>query len=413
MAKDNLVVGLDIGTSKVSVCAGTMTDNGIQILALTSVPHSGLRKGVVTDIEETVSALSQVLEDAERMAGSTITHCYVAVNGAHIEAMPARGVVAIAKPNGEIDQSDVIRVMDAARTVALPQNRELIHIFPRFFTVDSHDEIRDPVGMKGIRLEVEALIVSSASAALRNLTKTVEQAGLAIDGMIFSPLAAARALTNRKQRESGVMIVDIGAGSTSFAIFEEGEILHCASLPIGSMHLTNDIAIGLRTNLDVADTIKLKYGTALPDKVRESEQINLSAIDPAETEKISRRHVAEIIEARILEIFHLIKEELQKVGKDGLLPAGIVFTGGGSDLEGLTELARQHLRLPATIGFPVTQLSGMIDKIDSPFYSTSVGLVLWGLEEGGGQQVPWNGLSLEKFGGVIDKFKGILRNFTN
>jgi len=412
MAKDNLLVGLDIGSAKIAVCVGQLTEEGVTIVGLSAVPHSGLRKGVITDLEETVSAISHALEEAERMAGTSISHAYIAINGAPIEAQSAKGVVAISRPNGEIDESDVARVLDAAKTATLPQNRELIHIFPTRFLIDGHEEVRDPIGMNGIRLELDALIISSSSAAMRNLTKVVYQAGLEIDGIVFSPLAAAKAITTKKQRESGVIVVDFGSGSTNLTIYEEGQLLHAACLPVGSMHITNDIAIGLRTNLDVAEVIKNRYGCSLPDQVRESETINLATIDPGETDKVSRRHVAEIIEARISEIFQMIKEELQKIGKDGLLPAGIVFTGGGSELEGLTELARAQLRLPASVGFPVTPLSGIIDKIDSPIYATSVGLVLWALEESGDKSAPWH-LELGKFGGVIDRFRGILKNFTN
>lgn len=412
MPRDNLLVGLDIGTSKVAACVGVINENEIQIVGLSAVAHSGLRKGVITDLEETVSAVSQVLEDVERMVDSPITHCYVSVAGPSIESFPAKGVVAVSKPNGEIDHSDVERVIDAARTATLPQNRELLHLFPERYFVDGQNQERDPVGMNGIRLEVEALLISATAAASRNLTKTIYQAGLELDGVVFGPLASAKLLTNKKQRESGVALVDIGAGSTDLVIYEEGQLIHAASLPVGSMHITNDIAIGLRTNLDVAEAIKLRYGSVLKEKIRESETINLSSFDPGESDKVTRKQVAEIVDARAAEIFHLLKEELQKVGKDGLLPAGVIFTGGGSDLEGLTELARSTLRLPATIGFPVVTVSGMIDKIDSPIYATSVGLVLWASEETGGKDAPWR-LDLGKFGGVVDRFRGIFKNFTN
>ncbi len=266
--------------------------------------------------------------------------------------------------------------------------------------------------MSGIRLEVDALVISSSAAALRNLIKSVDQAGLEIDGIVFAPLATAKAITTKAQKETGVVVIDLGAGSTNIAVYEEGELIHAASLPIGSKHITNDIAIGLRKNLDVAEAIKLKHGSVLPEQIRESETINLSILDPAEDEKIPKRHVAEIIEARITEIFQMIKEELQKIGKDGLLPAGAVLTGTGASLDGVCELARKQLRLPAELGFPVGNMNGMIDKIDNPIYATSVGLVLWGMEEGQGAQAPWK-LDLGKFGGVIDRFRGILRNFTN
>lgn len=412
MAKDSLVTGLDIGASKIAVCVGSVTEGVVSLMGVTSVTHGGMKRGMIVDIEETVSALSQALEEAEKMSGFPLTHAYVSINGSHISAQPAKGVVAVARPNGEIQAEDVGRVIDAAKTIALPQNRELIHTFPHHFTVDGQDEIRDPIGMNGIRLEVDSLIISASSAALRNLIKTVEQSGVQIDGLVYAPLATARALTTKKQRDSGVVVIDLGAGTTDFAVYEEGELIHCATLPVGSMHITNDIAIGLRTNLDVAEAIKTKYGTVLPEKIRESETINLSSLDPAEDEKVSRRQICEIIEARVAEIFHLIREQLQAIGKDALLPAGAVFTGGGSDIEGLTELARKELRLPATVGFPTAQFSGMLDKLDNPIYACAVGLVLWGVEE---NQSGHSGTryDLGKMGGLFDRFRGILRNFSN
>lgn len=412
MTRDPLIAGIDIGTSKISVVVGNLTEEAMSIVAVTSVPYSGMKRGMIVDIEETVSALSHALEDAERMSGFPIQSGYISINGGHVAAQPAKGVVAVARPNGLIQAEDVQRAIDAAKTVALPQNRELIHTFPQNFTVDGQDEIRDPIDMNGIRLEVDALIISASSAALRNLVKTVEQAGIKILGLVYSPLATAKALTTKKQRDSGVIVIDIGSSTTDIAIYEETELLYCATIPVGSMHITNDIAIGLRTNLDVAEVIKLKYGSVLVEKIRDSESINLSAIDPAEDEKVSRKEVCEIIEARVSEIFDLVKAELNKVGKDGVLPAGAIFAGGGSDIEGLTELARKELRLPATIGFPVAQLSGMLDKLDNPIYACAVGLVLWGAEE----RDPTQGRStidFGKFGGVFDRFRGILRNFGN
>lgn len=412
MARDNLLVGLDIGAAKIAICVGTIKDDAVNIIGLAAVPHTGLHKGIVTEPEETISALSQALEDAERMAGTSITHAYVAISGSHIESQQAKGVIAVSRPSGEIEGADVERVIEAARTATLPQNRELVHIFPQRFIIDGQEEVRDPVGMNGLRLELDALVISSSAVAVRNIMKVVNQAGLEVDGLVFGPLAAAKIITSKKQRESGVAIVDFGSGSTNMVVYEEGQLLHASCLPVGSTHITNDIAIGLRTSLDVAEVIKNKYGSTEPTKIRESEMINLSSIDPAESEKVSRRHIAEIIEARIQEIMQMIKEELQNIGRDGLLPAGIVFTGGGSDLEGLTDLARTQLRLPATIGYPMAPLSGIIDKIDSPIYATSVGLVIWAAEESGDSSAPWR-LDLGKFGGVFDRFRGILKNFTN
>lgn len=412
MARDPYFVGIDVGTSKVVICVATIHENETQIIALSSTGHNGVRKGVISDIEEVVSAISRALEDAERIVGTQIQHSHISICGASIEAIPARGAVTVSKPNGEIDAGDVARVLEAARSSTLPQNREQVHLLPLQYLIDGQIQERDPIGINGVRLEVDALVVSSTASAMRNLTKAINQSGIEIDGIVYGPIAASWILTNKKQRESGVVVIDIGAGSTDMIVYEEGLLIHAASIPIGSNHITNDIAIGLRTNLDIAEAIKVKYGHAQPDKIREGEQINLSAFDPAETERISRRHLCEIIEARTSEIFHLVKEELQKVGRDGLLPAGVIFTGGGSDLEGITEAAKEVLRLPAQIGFPVHALTGMIDKIDSPIYATSVGLVLWAIEESGNKNAPWR-LDIGKFGGVVNRFQGLFKNFTN
>ena len=409
---DPLIAGIDIGASKIAICVGSVTDGVLSLIGVTAVNYGGMKRGMIVDIEETVSALSQALEEAERLSGFPLTRAYVSINGSHVTSQPAKGVVAVARPNGEIQAEDVGRVVEAAKTIALPQNRELIHNFPHHFTVDGQDEIRDPIGMNGIRLEVDSLIISASSAALRNLIKSVEHAGIQIDGLVYAPLATGRALTTKKQRDSGVIVIDLGAGSTDFVVYEDGELIYCATLPVGSMHITNDIAIGLRTNLDVAEAVKVKYGSVLPDKIRDSESINLASIDPAEDEKVSRKKVGEIVEARVTEIFQLIREQLQAIGKDALLPAGAIFTGGGSDIEGLTELARSELRLPATIGFPAIQFSGMLDKLDNPIYACAVGLVIWGMEEG--QSRSGRGRTdFGKIGGVFDRFRGILRNFSN
>jgi len=413
MARDNLSVGLDVGTSKVAICALDISETGgVNVVGLTVVPHFGLRKGVVVDVEEVVSTISNALENVERMVGHQLSRAVISIGGAHIESTPAKGVVAISKPNSEIDATDVARVIDAAKAVALPQNRELIHIFPHHFLVDGLNEIRDPIGMTGVRLEVEALIVSGASAALRNLSRVTEQAGIGISQLVFSPLASARAVTTKKQRETGVVVADLGAGSTGVVAYEEGKILHCANLPVGSTHITNDIAIGLRTNLDLAETIKLRHGTCLPTSVREGETINLATLDATETDRVPRKQVAEIIEARMIEICQMIKEELQKIGRDGLLPGGIILTGGGSELDGLTELTKKHLRLPATIGRPEAQISGIVDKLDDPVYATSIGLALWGLEENSPTNANWQ-TGIKKIGGVFNRFGGIFRSFTN
>lgn len=409
MPKQDIVVGLDVGTTKVSICVGGYKEGVIDVRALTKANSSGLRRGMIVDIEDTVSAISAVLEEAERMSGSPITSAYVGIGGAHINATNSKGVIAISRADGEITEEDVKRVIEASRAVAMPPNQEIIHVIPKSFTVDGQTGVKDPVGMVGVRLEVETHVIGGSVAAIKNLVKCVNQAGLEIDGLIFSPLATSKALLSKKQKEMGVVLADFGAGTTGLAIFEEGDLIHCNILPVGSMHITNDIAIGLRIGLDAAERIKLKYASALSEKIKDDDTINLANFDPKEEEKVSKKYIAEIVNARLDETFSMIKNELKKVGKDGMLPAGVIFTGGGAKLEGLIEYSKENLRLPAQIGYPMLEISGMVDKLDDPIYTTSIGLMLWGLDESGTSTKSKS--IFPQMNGTIDKFKDIFKNF--
>lgn len=403
MLKENVVAGVDVGTTKIGICIGRASEGLINVIGYSSMPNAGVRKGMVVDVEDTVSAISAALEEAERMAGLPINAAIVSLGGAHISATTSKGVVAVSRNDGEISPNDVERVIEAARTVALPPNREIIHVIPRYFIVDGQENITDPVGMNGIRLEVESLVIGGQTSSIRNLTKCIHQAGLDIADMVFPPLASAKLLLTKSQKELGVAVVDVGGSTTSIAVFEGGDVLHCAVLPVGSMHITNDIAIGLRTSLEIAEKIKINYACAVPSEIRESETISLSQFDPQDDQRIERRYLAEITHARILEIFSLIQDELRKIGKDGMLPAGIIFTGGGSKLDGLVNLAKDELRLPAQIGEPTFEITGLVDKLDTAIYSTSIGLMLHGLET---HKIP------HQFkGGVFEKAKGFLKQF--
>ena len=404
MAKDNVVVGLDVGTTKVATCVGLAQEGLIRVIGFSRVPNIGMRKGVIVDIEDTVSAISGALEEAERMAGTQISRAIVGIGGNHITSTTSKGVVAVSRADGEITPSDVERVVEAAKTVALPPNREIIHVIPKSFTVDGQANIADPVGMSGIRLEAEAIVVGGSTSAINNLTKCVHQAGVEIDDLVFAPLASSKILLSKKQKELGALLLDIGGGVTSMAVFEEGDLLYCSVVPVGSMHITNDIAIGLRTSLEIAEKIKVKYGSAIPKKISEAERINLSAFDPADTQKVERRYVAEIIHARLMEILSLVREELRKIGKDGMLPAGTIFTGGGSKMEDLLELAKEELRLPAQIGSATIEIEGLVDKLYDGVYSTSVGLFVYGLE---------NSSAPRRFesGGMVDKARNFFKQF--
>ncbi len=412
MQKQNISVGLDVGTTKVAVCVGACTETGIDIIGLAQKPNSGLRKGMVVDIEETVSAISAALEDAERMAGVPLSSCWLGINGSHLSSVNSKGVIAISRADGEITPSDVERVIDASRAVAIPPNREIIHVMPTYFTVDGQDGIKDPVGMTGVRLEVETQVISGATSAIRNLTKCVTQAGLDVEGLVYNPIAAAKTLLTKKQKELGAILIDIGAGTTSIVVYEENEVIYCNVLPVGSMHITNDIAIGLRIALDTAEKIKIKYGSSDPKKIRDTETININVIDKNEDQKVKRKYVAEIIEARLIEIFSMIKNDLKTIGKDGMLPAGAVLTGGGSQLEGLVDFAKEYLRLPVQIGMPLIEVSGMVDKLDNPVYATSIGLMYWGMENAPEEKssAKFN-INMPKMGGVVEKTKGFFKQF--
>jgi cell division protein FtsA len=283
-------------------------------------------------------------------------------------------------------------------------------VLPKNYVIDGQEGVKDPAGMSGIRLEVETLVIGGASSAIKNLAKCVYQAGLETDGMVFSPLATSKGLLSKRQKESGVLLIDMGAGTTTYVVYEEGEVLRTNVLPIGSINITNDIAIGLRTNLEVAEKIKVRYGAASPEQVRESEKIDLSEIDEKETQRIPRRFVAEIIEARLNEIFTMIKDDLSGIDRDGRLPAGVILTGGGSKLEGLVDYVKGTLKLPVQVGSPLLEISGLVDKLDDPSYATCIGLMIWGIFDTA-PVMTQNRTDLKQLGGIVDKARGFLKQF--
>ncbi len=409
MSQRNIVVGIDVGSTKVATVIGQLQPTSIDIIGVGFAPSNGLRKGMVVDIEETVSSISASLEEAERMSGLPVTEAVISVGGVHIQATSSRGIVAVSNQNGEIHDNDLIRVLDAAKSVSVPPNREILHAIPRKYSVDGQNDIKDPVGMTGIRLEVDTQVISGATATVKNLAKCLTQAGVSVTDMVFTPLASARALLTKRQMEIGVALVDIGGGTTSFAIYEEGDILHAGVLPVGATHITNDIAIGLRTSIDTAEVVKVKHGNAMPDRVDPDAEIDLSKINKHDEGTANLKYVSEIIEARLNEILVMIRDEIRTVGRDGMLPAGIVLTGGGAKQEGIVDLAKHTLRLPAQVGQLTHDVSGMVDNISDPMYSASVGLMLWGLEatNAHGQS---KGSSSLKIGSAFSKVKGVFKH---
>lgn len=379
MPKVRLIAGLDIGSSKIRTVVGTIDDKTQlpNIIGVGIAPSTGLRKGQVIDVEETINNITTSLEDAERMAGEPIHRVFLGISGNHIESFNSKGVIAIAHPGNEISEDDVDRVLEAAQAVAIPNNRRILRIIPKSFTVDEQKGIKYPVGMSGIRLEVDAHIVTGMIPTVRNIEKCVLQAGVDIDDLIPTVLASSEAVLSKRQRELGVVVVDIGAGGTSVAVFEEGTTLSTAIIPVGGENVTNDIAIGLRTSIDTAEKIKIEYGSCIADEVNDREMIDLSSLSKIDMQKISKHHLIEIIEARYSEIFLLVKEELAKIHRDGMLPAGVVLTGAGVKIPGVIDLARETLNLPVQIGFP-QNFEGVVDKIEDPAYATAIGLLVWG-----------------------------------
>jgi cell division protein FtsA len=381
MPKEQIFVGLDIGSSAIRVVVGKQESElgAPSIIGVGESVSQGIRRGVIVDIDEAVSSISEALEKAERMTGLTIDHAVVSVGGAQITSQESHGVIAVSRADGEITENDVVRVVDASQAISIPANREILHVIPKNFTVDGQTGIKDPVGMSGIRLEVDSQIIQASVPFIKNLTKCILQAGLEIDDLVLAPLAAAQAVLTKKQKELGVAVVDLGGGTTGMIVFEEGDLVSSTILPIGSTHITNDLAIGLRTSVDTAEKVKIQYGQAEMREVKKDIEIDLSKIDKQEEGKVSAKHVAEIVEARLEEIFDLVNRELKKINKDGQLPAGAILTGGGAKLPGVVELAKKHLRLPVTLGLP-GQVTTVIDRVDDPGYATAVGLVLWANE---------------------------------
>ncbi|HVY67971.1 MAG TPA: cell division protein FtsA [Patescibacteria group bacterium] len=401
MSKEQYIVGLDIGTSSIRVVqAKAEADSGkISVIGASAVPSSGMRRGVIVDIEEAVSGISSALEKVERMTGVPVASANVSVSGSHISSVSSHGVIAVSRADGEITENDIIRCVDASQAISIPQNKEVLHVFPKTFTLDGQTGIKDPLGMSGIRLEVDTIIVQAGLPFIKNLTRAVMQAGLEIEDLVLAPCAAAESVLSKRQKDLGVCLVDLGAGTTSLAVYEEGDLLHTTVLPLGAMHITNDIAIGLRCSVETAEKVKLRYGHADPKSVAKEEEIDLSSMDEGEDQATTRAYVVEIIEARLEEIFNMINGELKKISRDGKLPAGIVLTGGGSKLPGIVDFSKKHLRLPSLLGMP-ENVTTVIDRVDDPQFATAVGLVLWGdkFASGGGHA---------DFGGIV---KGLLSN---
>ncbi len=379
---ERTLVGIDVGTTKVcTLVAEVGDDEAIRIVGVGTVPARGIRKGVIVNVAEASQAIRASVEKAERVSGYDIERAHVSMAGAHVTSLNSRGVVAVQRGERGITADDVDRALDAARAIAIPHDREVIHVIPRGFVVDGQEGIHDPVGMVGFRLEVEAHIITGAISSIHNLIKCVEEAGVGVDELVLDPLASGEAVLSETERDMGVVLVDIGGGTTDIAVFIEGSIWHTTILAVGGQHLTNDIAVCLKMPTSAAEEAKIQFGCACADTIDPSETIQASAFGENAPTKISRRELAQVIEARIEEIFSLVVQEIKRSGYDGLLPAGVVLCGGTAQLSGIRELGRRVLKLPVRVGGPA-DVQGLVDTIMSPAFATSVGLIRWGLRQG-------------------------------
>ena len=373
--KDSLVVGLDIGTTKICAVVGEITNDQVDIIGLGTFPSKGLRKGVVVNIESTVQSIKKAVEEAELMAGCHITSVYAGIAGGHIKGINSHGVIAV--KNREIGPNDVKRVIDAASAVAIPMDREVIHIIPQEYIVDDQDGIKDPVGMSGVRLEGRVHIITGAITSAQNIVKCANRAGLNVDDIVLEQLGSSEAVLTPEEKELGVAIIDIGGGTTDLVIFANGAIKHTAIFSLAGSHVTNDISMGLRTPVDEAEKIKIRYGCSLTSMVRKDETIEVPSVGGRKPRVLSRQTLAEIIEPRVEEILALVQNEIVRMGFSNLIASGVILTGGSAILEGMPELAEQIFNLPVRRGAPVG-VGGLVDLVSSPIYATGVGLVLYG-----------------------------------
>jgi cell division protein FtsA len=378
MAQNEIIVGLDVGTSftKMAIGKRLREDKTPSIIALGVAPSEGVRRGVVSDIQDATKSINQALEYTSKMVEEDIKEVSISINGVHIKSYTASERVAVSKIDGDVTEEDVNRVIANANPGPSSQNKEIIGIIPKTYTLDEETGIKNPVGMNGIRLEVEALIVENNTSATKNLEKCIHNLGLKVESQEIGIIASAQSVLTKKQKDLGVAVIDLGAGTTSLAVYEEGHLIHIGVIPIGANHITNDLAIGLRTSIEVAEKIKLKYGVALEKSLGESAKlkIDLSKIDSQEEGIFPVAYIASIIEARSKEIFELITKELKKIERDGLLPAGVVLVGGGANLKAIADLAKQELKLPVKIGTP-QGVEGSIADVDNPIYANLVGLI--------------------------------------
>jgi cell division protein FtsA len=371
----NLLVGLDIGTSKVVAIVGEIkADGALEIIGIGSHPSRGLKKGVVVNIESTVQSIQRAVEEAELMAGCEIHSVYAGIAGSHVRSLNSHGIVAI--KDKEVVQGDVERVIDAAKAVAIPADQKILHVLPQEYIIDSQEGIRDPIGMSGVRLEAKVHIVTGADSAAQNIVKCVQRCGLAVDDIVLEQLASSYAVLTEDEKDLGVCVVDIGGGTTDIAVFGGGAIRHTAVIPIAGDQVTNDIAVSMRTPTQYAEDIKIKYACALSQLANPDETIEVPSVGDRPPRRLARQTLAEIVEPRYEELFGLIRDELRRAGLEEQVATGIVLTGGSAKMEGAIELAEEVFHMPVRLGIP-QYVSGLVGVVSNPIHATGVGLLLY------------------------------------
>jgi cell division protein FtsA len=375
--RDEILVGLDIGTTKIACIIGEIADAGIDIIGIGSHPSTGLRKGVVINIDATINSIKKAVEEAELMAGCEVNSVYAGIAGGHIKGFNSHGIVAV--KDKEVRPADLARVVDAARAVAIPMDREVIHVIPQEYVVDEQDGIKEPMGMSGVRLEAKVHIVTGSVTSAQNIIKCANACGLNVADIVLEQLASSEAVLSDDEKELGVAVVDIGGGTTDIAIFSGGSLVHTAVLSVGGNHLTNDIAVGLRTPMAEAERIKQKYGCAMTERVGAEETIEVPSVGGRPPRILGRQILSEIVEPRVEEMFTFVRREIQNSGYAALIASGVVITGGTTILEHMPELAEEVLGMPVRRGLP-SGIGGLVDVVRNPKFSTGVGLVLYGAE---------------------------------
>ncbi|GAC1335309.1 MAG: cell division protein FtsA [Chloroflexota bacterium] len=408
MSKDHVVVALDIGTTKICTLLAEVDSNRqVNVVGVGTAPSAGMRKGAVVDIDEAANAIARSVEKCERLAGYSIQSAYVGVTGSHICGSNRRGVVAVSPNASEISVPDVERAMEAARVQAIANDREIIHVLARGYTLDGQDGVRDPIGMAGRRLEAEMHIVTGGSTNIRNLVRCVNRAGLQIDDLILQPLASSEAVLSPGEKDIGVALADIGGGTTDIAVFADGAVTYTSAIGVAGNHVTHDLSLGLRAPFSVAEQVKLQYGSACVSEVDPADVIEIQTYDQDEGELVSRRLVVDIIESRMQEILSLVRAEIRRSGFDGRLPAGVVLVGGTAALRDIRLLGRDVLELPVRVGVP-TGAIGLTDTIMRPAYATTIGLLLWAAYHTEDVSAP--AVAFPQWGGV-NRLRGWFREF--